>query len=186
MSNHILRYMSHCVIAIAGLALVGLSGCASDDLVRANAVDTTPSADANGVPRPILGNTGRYMCPFTEDKTITAWVEKGKTAAAASATGGAIGAYAGQQAAKKLGESIPFIGGLLGQALGESAGREVAIAAAGGWEFIKKNSDLSFNSLYDMARYVKAHHASHPEFNAAIEATYGIYPEFRQAMATSR
>jgi hypothetical protein len=173
-------------IAVVGCCAAGLVGCATDDTIRASTATAAATTDARGIPMPIQGNTGRYMSPFTEDKTITAWVEKGKTAAAASATGGAVGAFAGQQAAKKLGESIPFLGGFLGQALGESAGRELAISASGGWDFIKKNSDLSFNSLVDMARYLKAYHSSHPEFAAAMAATYGIYPEFRQAMASVR
>jgi len=174
------------ILICAIVPLLITVGCASDDTVRSSVANDSARSDANGVTMPIQGNTGKFMCPFTEDKTITAWVEKGKSAAAASATGGAIGAFAGQHVARKLGENIPFLGGFLGQALGETVGREGAIAAAGGWEFIKKNSDQSFNSLNDMARYLKKNHSSHPEFQAAMAATYGIYPEFKQIMANVR
>lgn len=54
---------------------------------------------APSTPEPIYGNTGQYMCPFTEDGTVAAWVEKGMTAS--------VGAYAGQKAL----EQVPFIGG---------------------------------------------------------------------------
>jgi len=133
-------------------------------------------------PEPIYGNTGKYMSPFTEDGTIAPWVEKSMAAAAGAGLGGAVGAYAGQKAL----EQVPFFGGLLGSMAGKAAGREIALSAAGGWDFIRANSDLSFNSLDDMARYLQAHHASHPQYAEVLKATYEIYPELQQSMAATR
>ena len=136
---------------------------------------TSKTAD---IPEPIYGNTGKYMSPFTEDGTIAPWVEKSMAAAAGAGLGGAVGAYAGQKAL----EQVPFFGGLLGSMAGKAAGREIALNAAGGWDFIRANSDLSFNSLDDMARYLQAHHASHPQYAEVLKATYEIYPELQQSI----
>ncbi len=133
---------------------------------------------ASAAPEPIYGNTGKYMSPFTEDGTIAPWVEKSMAAAAGAGLGGAVGAYAGQKAL----EQVPFFGGLLGSMAGKAAGREIALSAAGGWDFIRANSDLSFNSLDDMARYLQAHHASHPQYAEVLKATYEIYPELQQSI----
>lgn len=133
-------------------------------------------------PEPILGNTGEFMCPFTEDGTVAPWVEKGMSAAVGGNVGGAVGSYAGARAL----EQVPFFGSFLGKAAGEKAGREIAISGAGGWEFIKSSSDLSFNSLADMARYVRAKHTAHPQYAKVLEATFGIYPDFRTAVARAQ
>lgn len=146
--------------------------------VSPNTAQPQQTAIATSV-EPIYGNTGQYMCPFTEDGTVTAWVEKGMTAAIGANVGGAIGSYAGAKAM----ENVPFIGGFLGKKVGASAGRNLAINAAGGWEFIKANTDLSFNSLDDMARYMLANNATHPQYADVLKATYGIYPELQQSMA---
>lgn len=138
----------------------------------------TPQAVVASAPEPIFGNTGKYMCPFTEDGTVTVWVEKGMSASVGANVGSAIGAYAGQKAL----EQVPFLGGFLGGMVGKATGREVAIRGAGGWEFIKQNSDLSFDSLNDMARYLQATNSSHPQYAKVLQATYGIYPELQQAM----
>ncbi|MDB6114799.1 MAG: hypothetical protein JWQ62_1744, partial [Lacunisphaera sp.] len=70
-----------------------------------------PTASAVVAPKPIEGNTGKYMSPFTSDGVVAEWVDKAVKAKMGSAVGGAIGAYAGQKAM----ENIPFIGGMLGQ-----------------------------------------------------------------------
>lgn len=128
-------------------------------------------------PRPIMGNSGKYMSPFTEDGTVTAWVEKGKSAKAGSAVGGYVGAQAGQ----KIAEQIPFIGGMLGQRLGETAGRAIALQMVGGEEFIRANSDMSFNTIQDLAVYMYAKNSSHKDFADVLQLTQEIYPELKTA-----
>lgn len=163
-----------CVVVGFLLTSSILAGCAS--------APSTPAASraaAVAAPDPIYGNTGKYMSPFTEDGTVAPWVEKGMSASVGASVGGAVGAYAGQKAL----EQVPFFGGFLGSKAGNAAGREIAIKAAGGWEFIKSSSDLSFNSLNDMARYLHATNSGHPQYAKVLKATYGIYPEFQQNMA---
>ncbi|RZA33518.1 MAG: hypothetical protein EOP92_20465 [Lysobacteraceae bacterium] len=126
-------------------------------------------------PAPIVGNTGKYMSPYTEDGTVAPWVEKGRNASAGASIGGFVGAQAGQ----KLAENIPFVGGFLGQAIGESAGRAIAVKMAGGEEFIRANSDLSFNSVQDLAVYMYAKNSSHKDFAEALKLTQEIYPELK-------
>ena len=128
-------------------------------------------------PQPIVGNSGKYMSPFTEDGTVAPWVEKGRAASTGSAVGGFLGAQAGQ----KLAENIPFIGGMIGQAVGESAGRAVAVKMAGGEEFIRANSDLSFNTVQDLAVYMYATNSAHKDYAEALKLTQEIYPELKTA-----
>jgi len=128
-------------------------------------------------PAPILGNSGKYMSPYTEDGTVAAWVEKGRSASAGAGVGGFLGAQAGQ----KVAENIPFVGGFLGQAIGESAGRAIALKMVGGEEFIRANSDLSFNSVQELAVYMYAKNSTHKDFNEALKLTQEIYPELKEA-----
>lgn len=128
-------------------------------------------------PMPIVGNTGKYMSPYTEDGTVAPWVEKGRNASAGASIGGFLGAQAGQ----KVAENIPFVGGFLGQAIGESAGRAIALKMVGGEEFVRANSDLSFNSVEELAVYMYAKNSSHKDFAEALKLTQEIYPELKQA-----
>ena len=128
-------------------------------------------------PQPIAGNSGKYMSPYTEDGTVAAWVEKGKSASAGAGIGGFVGAQAGQ----KLAENIPFVGSWLGQAVGEKAGRAIALKMVGGEEFIRANSDLSFNSVNELAVYMYATNSSHKDYAQALKLTQEIYPELKQA-----
>jgi hypothetical protein len=128
-------------------------------------------------PQPIVGNTGKYMSPYTEDGTVAAWVEKGKSASAGAGIGGFLGAQAGQ----KLAENIPFVGGMIGQAVGESAGRAIALKMVGGEEFIRANSDLSFNTVQELAVYMYAKNSAHKDYQEALKLTQAIYPDLKEA-----
>ena len=85
-------------ISVLLFALV-LTACASAPRIAAPNLITAPT--------PIVGNSGKYMSPYTEDGTVAAWVEKGRNASAGASIGGFLGAQAGQ----KVAENIPFIGG---------------------------------------------------------------------------
>ncbi|KQQ96877.1 hypothetical protein [Massilia sp. Leaf139] len=128
-------------------------------------------------PQPIVGNSGKFMSPYTEDGTVAAWVEKGRNASIGANLGGFVGAQAGQ----KVAEQIPFVGGLIGQKLGETAGRAIAIKMAGGEEFIRANSDLSFNTVNEMAVYMYAKNSTHKDFAEALKLAQDIYPELKTA-----
>jgi hypothetical protein len=124
--------------------------------------------------KPIEGNTGKFMSPFTSDGVTAEWVTKSMKVKAGGAIAGAAGEVAGQQ----LMSNIPFIGGFLGNKAGKSMGRAIALRSIGGEAFLKSSSDQSFGSLQDMADNVFAYHSDHPDYAAILEATYAIYPEF--------
>jgi hypothetical protein len=128
-------------------------------------------------PQPIAGNTGNFMSPFTEDGTVSPWVEKGKSARAGSAIGGFLGAQAGQ----KLAGQIPFIGGMIGKSVGDSIGRKVALEMVGGEAFIRANSDISFRTVQELAVYMYAKNSAHKDFAEALALTQEIYPDLKTA-----
>lgn len=147
----------------------------------------SPAAPAPGTARApaspasynlIEGNTGKYMSPFTSDGVAAGWVDKAVNAQLGSSLGAAAGAYAGQKAL----EQVPFVGGFLGNKVGKAAGRSIALNAIGGEAYLRESSDLSFNDINDMARWLVATHAQHAKFKEIMKAAYQIYPELQQAM----
>lgn len=158
-------------VAVLALTL-SLCACASAPVAPQLAAPSRIVA-----PQPILGSTGAFMSPFTEDGTVALWVEKGKSARSGSNIGGFLGAQAGQ----RLASQIPFVGGFLGQSVGESAGRAVALQMVGGESFIRANSDISFNSVHDLAVYMYAKNSAHKDFAEALALTQEIYPELKTA-----
>lgn len=132
-------------------------------------------------PMPAQGNSGEYMSPYTSDGVLAEWVNNSVNAEMGSAIGGMAGAYAGQ----KLAENVPFIGGWLGQAAGESLGREVALEAAGGEEVIRDTSDVSFNSLQELAVWMYVNHSSHPHYQDALDSAMSVYPELKQIYSSA-
>lgn len=128
-------------------------------------------------PAPIMSNAGKYMSPFTEDGTVAPWVEKGRHASAGSNIGGFVGAQAGA----RLAENIPFVGGFIGQSVGESLGRGIALKMVGGEEFIKQNSDMSFNDVNTLAVYMYVKNSSHKDYADVLDLTQKIYPELKKA-----
>ena len=135
-----------------------------------------PTAAQIAAPAPIEGNEGKYMSPYTTDGVVAEWVDKAMKAKMGSAIGGAIGAYAGQKAM----EQIPFLGGFLGQKAGEAMGREIAVKASGGWEYIKSTSDLSFNTVEELSVWMYATHSENEHYAEVLAAVQEIYPEMKQ------
>ena len=159
------RYL---VLASLGLAAAFFTGCAT------TAAFPTPAQVV--APPPLPNNSGKFMAPYTSDGVVAEWVDKAVKAKLGSAIGGQIGAYAGQKAL----EQIPLFGGLIGQKAGEAIGREVAVKSAGGWESIKASSDLSFNSVDELAVWMYAKFSTNEHYSDVLAATQGIYPELQQ------
>lgn len=135
-----------------------------------------PSASEIKAPAPIEGNTGKYMCPYTSDDTVCEWVIAGRNAKMASQVGSAVGAYAGQKAL----EQVPFVGGFLGQKAGNAVGREIAIKSMGGLDAIVEGSDLSFDSVEDLAVFLYATHSDHADYAEVVKLLGELYPEYTQ------
>ena len=137
---------------------------------------TLPPPANIAAPMPIADNSGKYMCPFTQDEVVASWVSKAISTKAGSSLGATAGAYAGQ----KVLEQVPFVGSFLGEKAGGYLGREIAIKMAGGWDNIKKTSDLSFNSVQDMAVWLYATKSASEHYQKVVDATGDIYPEFKE------
>ncbi len=151
------------------------------------AAPTTGSASASGsVSRPSLNvinnSSGLFLSPITSDGVVAEWVEKSVNVGLGSSLGGAAGAYAGQKAL----ENVPFVGGLLGQRMGAAAGRRAALQSVGGEAYMRETTDISFNSIQDMARWLKQEHGTHPRLSEILSATNKIYPELMPAFGSLR
>lgn len=170
MKVHKISYMLFFVL-FTGLVMAG--GCAMGPQLVPPSQLTAPQA--------ILDNTGKYMCPYTTDNVLAEWTDKALNAKMGSALGGTIGSLAGQKAL----EQVPFIGGMLGKQVGEAVGRKIAIGAAGGEQFIRESSDISFNSIDDMAVYMYVKYSTSEHYNDALKATMEIYPELKNSYGTS-
>ena len=154
-----------CATAVCLLFVISLVGCAS----------TTP-VDPASIPLPpsISGNTGKYMCPWTSDDVVAPWVEKGRLASAAAGIGSALGKEAGMRAL----EAVPFVGSWLGGKAGRAIGRKIAVQMAGGWDYIRETSDVSFDSFDDMSVYIYVKYSKTEHYRDVLKVARGIYPEF--------
>ncbi len=157
------------LIITAVIVTGGLSGCAG--------LQPKISEPAMLVaPTPIADNSGEFMSPYTTDGVMAEWVDKSVNASLGASIGGVAGAFAGQQ----LAGQIPFVGGIVGNYIGKTAGRAIALEMAGGEEFMRESSDLSFNNLDNMALYIYVKHSSHEHYADALKATMEIYPDLKQ------
>lgn len=146
------------------------------------AVNTTPEMTESLV---IQGNSGRYLSPYTSDGVVAEWVNKAVNNQIGSTTGSAVGGVVGAAAANKALENVPgasVIGGFLGSKAGETVGNNVADNTSGGDAYRRQTSDISFNSLNDMAAWLAATHGNKANFSEVIEATNAVYPSLMEAM----
>lgn len=169
-------------------AVLLLSACASSGPIDVAQISDPVERDAAiaalqaSAPKPLEGNGGKYMSPFTTDGVTAQWVTKSMTVKAS----GQIGAAAGQLIGEQVAGNIPFIGGLLGKKAGKSLARSAALSAIGGEAFLKSSSDQSFDDLESMAAHMYAFHATHPEYKQIVAATAAIYPDFMPVYLSSR
>lgn len=125
----------------------------------------------------IDGNTGRYLSPITRKGLPAAWVGR---ASDGNGIGTTVGGMAGSYVGEKALQQVPFVGGFLGRKAGEAAARKMAQQAAGGDAYMRETSDLSFNSIDDMAGFL-ATHATDPGFDVVLKAATKVYPELNDA-----
>lgn len=172
--------MNYRATSAALLLALSLSACASSGGVQDVARISDPvqreqaiAALRAAAPKPIEGNGGAFMSPFTSDGVTAEWV----TNAMGVQNAGDIAGAAGQVAADQLLSNIPFAGLFAGQATKKLA-RAAALKSIGGEEFLKSSSDQSFNTLEDMAANMYAFHSGHTEYARIVKAVTAIYPDF--------
>lgn len=122
-----------------------------------------------------MDNSGLYCSPFTQDAVMAEWTDNAVSAKIGSTLGDTAGTFTGQT----LLERAPIIGGILGSYVGLEVGRAIAIEAAGGMEFIKESSDISFNMIDDLAVYTYAKFSHLEHYLEARDALLEIYPNLQ-------
>lgn len=127
----------------------------------------------------IPDNSGKFLSPYTSDGVTAEWVNQAINAGIGAQIGTTAGAAAAGSIAKELGESFAVVAvvSMAGSAIGEAIGRSAAIEASGGWAHIRATSDMSFNSLDDMRRYLRLKHGSDENFADVFSATVQVYPD---------
>ncbi|MEN8190699.1 MAG: hypothetical protein ABFS19_12710 [Thermodesulfobacteriota bacterium] len=123
-----------------------------------------------------MDNSGLFLCPFTQDDVLAEWTDNAINAKLGSAIGSTAGTLAGQQVL----EQAPIVGGVVGSYLGIEAGRLIALEAAGGEEFIRETSDISFNMIDDLAVYLYARFSHLEHYPEALSALLEIYPNLKE------
>ncbi|MBT5901215.1 MAG: hypothetical protein HOH58_03805, partial [Opitutaceae bacterium] len=135
------------------------------------------------IPEPRSDTDGQYISPYLADGSLAPWARKGMGAAAgvAGTVGGKMLAdKASDKAGAALASKVPG-GAALGSLFGRKASKKLTdtatVKAVGGWDYIKSTSDISFDSVMDLAVYMHAKHAAvDPEYGMALAATMGIHP----------
>lgn len=146
-------------------------------------MEVTKPGAVLAIPEPRHDTDGQYISPYLADGSLAEWARKGMGAAAgvAGTVGGKMLAdEAGEKAGAALASKVPG-GAALGSLFGRKASKKLAdtatVKAVGGWDYIKSTSDISFNSVMDLAVYMHANHATvDPEYGMALAATMGIHP----------
>lgn len=163
---------AHAMLSAGLLALTTFVGCAG--------LQPLPAPGTIVSPQPILGNSGKYHAPYTQDEVLAPWVTKAINTGNAANLGGAVGAAAGSYLLDQAVGSIPFVGAFVGNAVGSSVARKAAVDAAGGETYIKSTSDQSFNHIDKLAVWMYANYGTTEHYPDAFKAASGIYPELQE------
>ena len=184
--NRITTAFSAAVLT-AAIASAPIARAGAEDLVDAMRIldevnkITATMASMNvtlNAPAPIMDNSGAFLSPYRCDGTPTEWSNKAMTAGAGAAAGGML--------AGKAAEKVPFIGGLFAKKAKAMGAQTGAVTAAGGMDFIKSTSDLSFNTADELAVYLQAKHAAlDPDFAKRVSAAMAIYPDLKSKYTTA-
>lgn len=171
------------VLGFVALLVLAAEGCAPVQHVPPEYKNLPPPTSLVA-PSPIPNNSGKYLCPYTQDEVLADWVDKAINAKLGAAIGNLLGAIAAAgeyEDDEEYEEDDATRSERIAQGArdGEQLGRDLAIALSGGWTYIRNTSDLSFNSFDAMAVYLYVKHSSHDHYYAALDATFQIYPELR-------
>jgi hypothetical protein len=135
------------------------------------------------IPEPRQDNQGKYLCPFMADGSLAPWAAKGLGGAAGAAGivgGDLLADEAGEAVGTALAKEIPgagAFGALLGRKASKKLTDTATVKALGGWDYIRSTSELSFDSVMDLAVYMHANHgAIEADYALALAATMGIHP----------
>jgi len=131
--------------------------------------------DQLAVPAPLTDGAGQYFVPYTTDGVVTDWIDKGIELE----MGANIGTLIGVGLANEVLTEIPVFGAMIGKSIGDRIGKEAAISAIGGIDYIKRTSDFSFQKIENFAVFLYAKHATHKDYKRVFEITVMVYPELK-------
>lgn len=127
------------------------------------------------VPEPAEGNTGEFYFPYSQSGYLTPWAEKALNAQ----IGAQVSGRAADGAIDSLASKVPLGGFLANRAKGK-AKETGAVIAIGGWDFIRENTDTSFNSLADLSVFMHSEFNGEPDYEQALAAAMALYPELER------
>jgi len=139
----------------------------------------TASVDLKA-PAPLLDKSGHYFLPVNANGEMAEWAAKTLNVQ----LGALAGAKAGEAAGKQVASHVPF-GGLASGLIKNKAKELGAVTAVGGYDFIKKTSELSFNNLEDYAVYLHVSQGGGASYTEAVAAAMAIYPDLEKSYDTS-
>ena len=117
----------------------------------------------------IRGTSGHYLSPYTEEGSKTQWLDDILTAKEEKG---------GFECKKKSGSvNVPVVGALMGATGAKSCEQKGMLKAAGGWDDIKDNSEVSFRKVEDMAIYLHALHHEEENYPEVLAVAMTLYPE---------
>lgn len=140
------------------------------------------SASGKALPNPRGDSQGEFVLPYKSDGTVSPWAEKALTASAAGAASNVAAGKATDVASQQLAAKVPFgglVGGLFGKKAKEKAQEVGAVMAIGGWDFIRTNSNLSFDNVDAMAVYMNAQYGTRTDFPQALASAIAVYPTLK-------
>lgn len=127
------------------------------------------------VPEPVAGNSGEFYFPYLQSGYLTPWAEK----ALSAQIGAEVSGRAADGAINSLASRVP-LGGLLASRAKGKAKETGAVIAIGGWDFIRENTDTSFNSLADLSLYMHSEFNGEADYEQALAAAMALYPELER------
>ncbi len=155
-------------ILIAMVLSVVFLGCAATIKPRSELTPPTPAADMSG----------KYVSPFKSDGSVTDWAEKSWSEEVSKNIAGNIGSNVGSQVGSALGGGWgSLIGASAGKVGARKATHEAFLLALGGEDYIRETSELSFNSLAELSKYLYVVNSDHPQYKEALNAAMYLYPE---------
>jgi len=164
-----------CSVVVFMLSLFVLSGYSNHNYASDEVKIAQP--DQLTVPVALTNGSGKYFLPYTADGVVTDWIDKGIELE----MGANVGTLIGVGLANEVLSEIPVFGALIGKSIGDRIGKEAAISAIGGMEFIRKTSDYSFQEIDKFAVFLYAKHATHRDYKRVFEVTVMVYPELKTA-----
>jgi hypothetical protein len=142
----------------------------------------TPGAELQA-PTPRDDTQGKFLSPYKSDGELADWANRAINATAGAVVAGAATDKATDTAVNQLAAKVPggaLVGGLLKKKAKDKAQEIGAVTAVGGWKYIRKTSDISFDSADELAVYMHATHSSaDADFAKALGAAFSVYPELK-------